>query len=222
MNVYLYVKNNPINRIDPLGLRNRDAATEALGNLLFELLRSLFTGEPLRVENLVRDAPRAKNGGKKGAGRGAPKTDPAKPAAEKPAAEKPATTAATDGKPSAGNPPESGGVDLSLKYKKEWTPEQKAAADQKAAALTAADTKVTHNTERKGTEQARYRKAQELDKTQDADHTVDLQLGGKDTKENMSTLDTSVNRSLGSQIDKQIKNLPEGTKVNNVRMVEPE
>ena len=52
----------------------------------------------------------------------------------------------------------------------------------------------------------------------DADHTVDLQLGGADDILNMSGLDSSVNRSLGSQINGQIKKLPAGTRVNNVRM----
>jgi hypothetical protein len=52
--------------------------------------------------------------------------------------------------------------------------------------------------------------------------TVDLQLGGADDiLTNMSALDSSVNRSLGSQINSQIKNLPSGTSVNTVRMVNP-
>jgi hypothetical protein len=55
----------------------------------------------------------------------------------------------------------------------------------------------------------------------DADHTVDLQLGGADDILNMSALDNSVNRSLGSQINNLIKTLPAGTRVNKVRMVDP-
>ena len=55
----------------------------------------------------------------------------------------------------------------------------------------------------------------------DADHIVDLQLGGADQILNMWGLDSSVNRSLGSQINQLIKNLPAGTRVNKVRMVDP-
>ena len=77
------------------------------------------------------------------------------------------------------------GVDLTLKYKQGWTDAQKAAADAKASALSEADTVVTRTTERSGTAQARYRKDAGLDSNTDADHTVDLQLGGKDTKSNM-------------------------------------
>jgi len=51
-------------------------------------------------------------------------------------------------------------------------------------------------------------------------HTKDLQLGGKDVMSNMSGLDKSVNTSLGSQIKAQIKDLPAGTKVNNVKMTD--
>jgi hypothetical protein len=50
----------------------------------------------------------------------------------------------------------------------------------------------------------------------DVDHTIDLQLGGADDILNMNPLDMSVNRSLGSQIHHRIKDLPPGTRVNNV------
>jgi RHS repeat-associated protein len=112
------------------------------------------------------------------------------------------------------------GVDLTLKYKAGWTDAQKAAADAKAAKLSEADTVVTKDIERSGTTQARYRKEAGLDSNTHADHTVDLQLGGKDTMNNMSGLDKSVNTSLGSQIKAQVKDLPAGTKVNNVKMAD--
>jgi hypothetical protein len=111
------------------------------------------------------------------------------------------------------------GVDLTLKYKAGWTEAQRTAADTKAAALTKANTFVTPPV-RSGTAQAKYRREQGLGPSVDADHTVDLQLGGADTILNMSGVDSSVNRSLGSQINNQIKNLPAGTRVNNVRMVD--
>jgi len=113
-----------------------------------------------------------------------------------------------------------GGVDLTLKYKADWTPAQRAAADAKAAALTKADTVVTPSV-RSGTTQARYRREAGLGPSVDDDHTIDLQLGGADDILNMSGLDSSVNRSLGPQINHQIKKLPLGTRVNNVRMVDP-
>ena len=51
--------------------------------------------------------------------------------------------------------------------------------------------------------------------TQDVDHIIDLQLGGKDIISNMSPLDKSVNRSLGSQIAYVIKELNVGTILKN-------
>lgn len=45
----------------------------------------------------------------------------------------------------------------------------------------------------------------------DVDHTIDLQLGGADDILNMNPLDMSVNRSLGKQIQNQIKDYPYGT-----------
>jgi len=113
------------------------------------------------------------------------------------------------------------GVDLELKYMPGWSDGQRAAADTKAAALTQADTVVTKSPVRSGTAQARYRKAAGLGSGVDADHLRDLQLGGADDAPNMWGLDSSVNRSLGSQINQRIKNLPAGTRINNVRMVNP-
>ena len=102
-------------------------------------------------------------------------------------------------------------VDIKLKHKEGWTDAQKAEAEKKAKALSEADTKVVKSPERSGTTISRYRKEAGLDSTQDADHIMDLQVGGKDTFENMQGLDKSVNRSIGSQIQNQIKNLPDGT-----------
>jgi RHS repeat-associated protein len=113
-------------------------------------------------------------------------------------------------------------VDLRLKYKKEWTPEQRAAADAKAKALTEADTTVVKSPVREGTAQSRYRKEAKLDSATDADHIHDLQLGGADTIENMQGLNKSVNRSLGSQIQSKIKDLPEGTRIDRVTMHDEE
>jgi filamentous hemagglutinin len=37
----------------------------------------------------------------------------------------------------------------------------------------------------------------------------------------MAPLDASVNRSLGAQVQQQIKNVPNGTKVSKVTITEP-
>ncbi|WP_187828635.1 HNH endonuclease signature motif containing protein [Streptomyces sp. TRM68367] len=46
-----------------------------------------------------------------------------------------------------------------------------------------------------------------IEDTEDADHLIDLQLGGADALENLWALDRSVNRSLGAQIAAQIKSM---------------
>lgn len=109
------------------------------------------------------------------------------------------------------------GVDLSLKFKAGWTSTQQAEAVAKAEALTVSRTVVTES-ERAGTAAAmsRYRKAEQVGAGRDVDHIVDLQLGGSKTAENLWSLDSSVNRSFGVQIQNQIKNLPVGTVINRV------
>ncbi len=109
------------------------------------------------------------------------------------------------------------GVDLSLRYKPGWTDAQKAAADAKVDALNNADTVVTP-VQRSGTSaSARYKSSGgTVPAGHDVDHTIDLQLGGKDVVQNMAPLDQSVNRSLGAQIQQKTKGLPPGTPINNV------
>lgn len=64
---------------------------------------------------------------------------------------------------------------------------------------------------------SRYRQAGDtVPSGYDVDHVIDLQLGGADDILNMNPLDASVNRSLGSQIQHRIKELPAGTRVNRV------
>ena len=127
-----------------------------------------------------------------------------------------ARLAATDGTEAA--QASDNAINLALRYKSGWTDVQRAAADAKVEALSKADTVVTANPIRSGTSAAtRYRQAGgTVQPGQDVDHIVDLQLGGSDSVINMSPLDSSVNRSLGAQIQQAIKNVPAGTKVNNV------
>jgi hypothetical protein len=110
-----------------------------------------------------------------------------------------------------------GGVDLALKFKPGWSAAQQAEALAKAQILNDADT-VVLQTMRGGTSaRTMFKRAGgQVPAGHDVDHMVDLQLGGSDTVINMWPLDSSVNRSLGAQIQQQIKNLPAGTRINRV------
>ena len=107
------------------------------------------------------------------------------------------------------------GITVKLKYKEGWTDAQKAEANAKVKALSEADT-VKRNVERSGTSSRKmYIKAfgkDSVSSTQDIDHIVDLQLGGKNELSNLAPLDRSVNRSLGAQIKNAIKDYPEETR----------
>jgi hypothetical protein len=106
-----------------------------------------------------------------------------------------------------------------MSYKEDWTPEQRAEADAKCQALTEADTRKTDVAgKRDGTKTSRYRADNDIPSTQDVDHTIDLQLGGIDDASNMNGLDRSVNRSLGSQINSAIHDLPKDTVLRNFFM----
>ena len=116
---------------------------------------------------------------------------------------------------------QSKGVDIKLKYKAGWTDAQKEVARLKADALSTAKTQVVKNPQRQGNARSRYKQAGgNINDSEDLDHVIDLQLGGADEIMNMEGLDKSVNRSMGSQIQNQIKGLPEGTKVNKVYFVD--
>jgi RHS repeat-associated protein len=114
-----------------------------------------------------------------------------------------------------------GDATVNLRYGEDWTPQMRAAADAKVAALNrAAETQglVRTKPQRAGRNVDRYRKAgNEIDTSEfDVDHIVDLQLGGADDVSNMSALFRGVNRSLGPQIYHQIKDLPVGTRITRV------
>lgn len=112
-----------------------------------------------------------------------------------------------------------GTYDAELSYKEDWTPEQRAEADAKCKALTEADTKKTSvDGKRKKSKTSKYRKDNAIPSSQDVDHTIDMQLGGIDDATNMNGLDKSVNRSLGSQINYLINDLPEDTILRNFYM----
>jgi len=48
------------------------------------------------------------------------------------------------------------------------------------------------------------------------DHVHELQLGGKDMEENIRALLKPPNRSIGRQIQYQIKDLPIGAKIDSI------
>ena len=52
----------------------------------------------------------------------------------------------------------------------------------------------------------------------DVDHIHDLQLGGKDTMSNLQMLNKGVNRSVGPQVQHQVKNVPVGTKIKKIEI----
>lgn len=108
-------------------------------------------------------------------------------------------------------------VDLALKHKTGWTDEQRVEAAAKAKILNDAPTVVTAS-ERSGIAAAMncYRRTEQTPTGRDIDHMVDLQLGGAKTIDNLWPLDASMNSSLGSQVQHQIKNLPPGTVINRV------
>ena len=114
------------------------------------------------------------------------------------------------------------GLNLALKYKEGWTPEQIAEADAKVAKIDEAaqrgDAQVTKSPVRSTTSASRtYKNAGGLVPSgYDVDHVLDLQLGGEDSVSNMLPLNSSVNRSLGSQIMHAIKDAENGTPVNGV------
>lgn len=121
----------------------------------------------------------------------------------------------------AGGGASAGGVNLSLSYKPGWSAAQQTAADGKVLALNnaaqAGTLRVT-TAQRGGTSSSsRYRSAGgSIPQGADVDHTIDLQLGGLDALSNMSPLDSSVNRSLGSQIMWQLRGVAPGACVVSV------
>ena len=113
-----------------------------------------------------------------------------------------------------------GVVDLVLKRKDVWDEVQMSQATRKARDLSRADTVKTAAGKRGPSASQTYKGINGKDSVPpgyDVDHIVDLQLGGADHVRNMRPLDASVNRSMGAQISYLIRDLPEGTRIGNVR-----
>ncbi len=114
------------------------------------------------------------------------------------------------------------GVDLVIKGKANWNASQNAQAANKAKILTEEpNTFVTKNpVKRDANLRSKFVKAGgSVGPKEHVDHKVDLQLGGTDNMTNLAGLDGSVNTSFGKQIQLQIKNLPDATRVNQVNFI---
>jgi hypothetical protein len=120
---------------------------------------------------------------------------------------------------SSGSP----GTDLTVRAKSTWTEAQVAEAQAKANALTKAKTVVTKNpVAREANLRSKFVKAGGiLNSGQHVDHIVDLQLGGTNAVSNLQALDGSVNTSFGKQLELQIRNLPDATRINRVILLPP-
>ena len=77
----------------------------------------------------------------------------------------------------------------------------------------AGDAKMVHKPTRDGKAQQAARKNGEIEAGHDADHGLDLQFGGKDTRENITSTNARVNRSVGGQGTRLRKEIPDGTKI---------
>jgi hypothetical protein len=109
-------------------------------------------------------------------------------------------------------------VNIELKMKRGWTPEQQAEARAKVASVNGLNPTVVETpAERPSNLRGQFKKAGgQVTSSQDVDHILDLQLGGTNDFSNLQGLNSSVNRSFGPQIQNQIKDLKPGTKVNLV------
>jgi RHS repeat-associated protein len=205
-NLYAYVGNDPVNLVDPNGLVKEGFSSG---------FREGFTGENNSFYSLMDMGTTANRvGGIAGFATGA-FSSIAVDVGSYLVGEGVLRGALGVGRIAAESVPE--GVDLALTYKPSWSASQIIEANAKVQILDQADTVVTA-VNRSGTSAAgRYSSAGgELISGSDIDHMVDLQLGGSDTVSNMWPLNSSVNRSLGAQIQQQIKNLSAGTVVNRV------
>jgi RHS repeat-associated protein len=115
------------------------------------------------------------------------------------------------------------GVELFLKLKNGWNDAQILAATQKTQALNqlASEGKAVKTAVSDGPSASSIwsNAGQSKNVGQDIDHTLDKQLGGTNDLWNLNPLDSSVNRSFGSQIAAQLKDYPIGTVVTAVTLL---
>lgn len=118
---------------------------------------------------------------------------------------------------------ESAGVDITVKAKATWNSDQMAQAQAKVDALSKSETIVKNQpVAREANLRSKFVKAGgQVSSSEHVDHIVDLQLGGTNAISNLQALDGSVNSSIGKQIQLQIRNLPDKTRINNVILTPP-
>lgn len=117
-------------------------------------------------------------------------------------------------------PPQNGR--LVITYGPNWSRAQRIAAERKIEAIS----KAAKNGELKKTEVVRTNVSpghvwtketgKKIKKGQDIDHTIDLQLGGADTVANMKPLDSTVNRSVGVKIARELKQYQIGDPITSI------
>jgi hypothetical protein len=110
---------------------------------------------------------------------------------------------------------------LVLRCRADFSPSEVRAMAHKARDLNAAARRgelvVTRVTSKSRSSTSAFRRANRLvDK--DWDHVIELQLGGRDVISNLRRIPSSVNRSAGAQIARQLRNVPAGTRIRQVRL----
>jgi len=107
-------------------------------------------------------------------------------------------------------------VTVVLKPMKKWSKQQLDDAAFKVNVLNVKLLSTVKSTIRNTNQRKKYKAthgAGSISHGKDIDHAIDFQLGGADEIYNYMQLDSSVNKSFGPQIYNQVKNLPEGTKI---------
>jgi RHS repeat-associated protein len=117
-------------------------------------------------------------------------------------------------------PAEQSPINPVINQKPTWNKEQVAEAYEKAQTITNnPESKVTIKNPaiRPSNLRRQYlKRGGKVSSTQDLDHNTDLQINGTNDLNNLSGRDKSVNRSFGRQLQIQIQNVPENTRVNKV------
>lgn len=109
---------------------------------------------------------------------------------------------------------------LTINLKQNWNKEQVTEAFEKAQTITNnLNAKVTlKNPEPRPSNLRKdyLKQGGTLTKGQQLDHTTDLQVNGTNDKSNLRGINGSVNMSFGAQLNMQIRNMPDNTRVRTV------
>ena len=116
-------------------------------------------------------------------------------------------------------------IDIGLKRNRTWNSIQNVLGDEKLQHLSEGKTIKTQVLSRDKSLRKKFIRSfgdNSIPAGYDLDHKVDLQLGGLDTIENAWPLEKSVNRSLGKQIERAIRNYPYGTEFGKFYFIDRE